>query len=107
MSCAACARTIELTLKQVPGVSEAGVNYATARATVVFDPALVRPADLVDAVRSVGYDVLSVAAPAGEPGAEGTDELAIEDAQRRAEAAEYRRLRAKLIVAAVLSVPIL
>ncbi len=33
MSCAACARTIEFTLKDVPGVSEAGVNYATGRAT--------------------------------------------------------------------------
>ncbi len=104
MSCAACARTIELTLKQVPGVTDAGVNYATARATVVFDPAVVRPADLVDAVRSVGYDVLPVAAASA---GEEADELAIADAQRRAEAAEYRRLRAKLIVAAVLSVPIL
>jgi copper chaperone CopZ len=57
MSCAACARTIEFTLKDVPGVSEAGVNYATSRATVVFDPSVVAVPALVEAVRSVGYDV--------------------------------------------------
>ena len=103
MSCAACARTIEFTLKDVPGVSEAGVNYATGRATVVFDPSVVAVPALVDAVRSVGYDVLAVAA-----GSEAVPaELAIEDAQRHAEAAGYRALRLKLVVAAGLSVPIL
>jgi len=110
MSCAACARTIELTLKDVPGVKEAGVNYATGRATVVFDPAAVAPPDLIAAVRSVGYDVLPVATPpSGAASASDAepDELAIDDAQRRAQTAEYRLLRLKLIVAASLSLPIL
>ena len=109
MHCAGCARTIERALKGVPGVHEAGVNLATARATVVFDPVVVAVPDLVAAVRSVGYDVLSVAAaPAGAtPGSNAEpDELAIEDAQRHAQAAEYRLVRLKLIVAAALSVPI-
>src|SRR5512137_661456 len=110
MSCAACARTIELTLKDVPGVRQAGVNYATARATVVFDPAVVAPGGLVEAVRSVGYDVLPVAAASAgtdsRTGA-GLDELEIDDAQRRVQAEEYRMLRVKLLVAAGLSLPIL
>jgi Cu+-exporting ATPase len=110
MSCAACARTIELTLKDVPGVSAAGVNYATGRATVVFDPAMVAPAGLVEAVRSVGYDVLPVAAASAgtdsRAGA-GLDELELDDAQRLLQAAEHRTLRLKLIVAASLSLPIL
>ena len=110
MSCAACARTIEFTLKDVPGVRDASVNYATGRATVAFDPSVVTPPALVEAVRSVGYDVLS--ADTGPGGAEaGIDalpaELAIEDAERRAQEAEYRALRVKLAVAAGLSVPIL
>ena len=38
MTCAACARRIERRLNQTPGVSRAGVNFATARATVEYDP---------------------------------------------------------------------
>lgn len=111
MSCAACARTIELTLKGLPGVGNADVNFATARATVVFDSTIVGLPDLVEAVRSVGYDVLPVAAgpaamDAGAERAGEPDELAITDAQQQAEAAEYRRLRARFVVAAALSLPI-
>jgi Cu+-exporting ATPase len=110
MSCAACARTIEFTLRDVPGVRDAGVNYATGRATVVFDPSVVTPPALVDAVRGVGYDVLAVAAAPSlvEAGADAlADELAIEDAERRAQESEYRTLRVKLAVAAGLALPIL
>jgi Cu+-exporting ATPase len=106
MNCAACARTIELTLKDLPGVRAAGVNYATGRATVVFDPSVVTPPALADAVRSVGYDVLPVPAAPSDVEA-GADELAIEDAERRAQQAEYRALRIRLAVAAGLALPIL
>ena len=34
MTCAACAANIERALKKLPGIGEAGVNYATNRATV-------------------------------------------------------------------------
>jgi Cu+-exporting ATPase len=57
MSCAACAATIERGLRDVPGVGEANVNFATSRATVLFDPALLDTAALVDTVRRTGYDV--------------------------------------------------
>src|SRR5512134_2270564 len=83
MSCAACARTIERTLQGVEGVSAAGVNYATNRATVRFDPAVVSLPQLVEAVRGVGYDVLPV-----EPAA---DERTIEDVERQVHEREFRR----------------
>jgi Cu+-exporting ATPase len=57
MSCAGCAANVERALKKIDGVSDAGVNFATGRATVVFDPRLVGPGDLVKAVRDAGYDV--------------------------------------------------
>ena len=38
MTCAACARTIERKLTKVAGVHKAGVNFATARATIEYDP---------------------------------------------------------------------
>jgi len=40
MTCAACAANIERALKRLPGIDAAGVNYATNRATVTFDPAV-------------------------------------------------------------------
>jgi P-type Cu+ transporter len=105
MSCAACARTIERTLQSVPGVEAAGVNYATSRATVKFDPAAVGLDDLVKAVRDVGYDVLP-AAPPGQSTSGEIDEQALQDIQEQSRADEYRRLRLKFIVAIALSIPI-
>src|SRR4030042_4305151 len=61
MTCASCAANVERALKKLAGVREANVNLATARATVLFDPRLIGPLDLVKAVREAGYD--AVAAP--------------------------------------------
>jgi Cu+-exporting ATPase len=106
MSCAACARTIERTLQALPGVEAAGVNYATERATVRFDPESVGLEALVRAVRDVGYDVLPVGG-GGQPGAAAEpDEQALHDAQENAREEEYRQLRRKFVVAIVLSAPI-
>jgi Cu+-exporting ATPase len=57
MSCAACAATIEHGLRDVPGVGEANVNFATSRATVFFNPALIDTSGLIETVRKTGYDV--------------------------------------------------
>jgi Cu+-exporting ATPase len=57
MHCAGCAANIQKNLKDLPGVNEANVNYATSRATVLFDPRFVGPGDLVSSIREIGYDV--------------------------------------------------
>jgi Cu+-exporting ATPase len=57
MTCAACVARVEKGLRKLPGVAEAGVNLATEKATVSFDPETVTPEEIVGAVRSVGYDV--------------------------------------------------
>ena len=55
MHCASCVSRIERSLKKVAGVVDAGVNLATNRARVVFDPALASPAALIAAVEKAGY----------------------------------------------------
>ena len=55
MTCAACARRIETKLSRAPGVRRAGVNFATSRATVEYDPTTTGVKNLVDVVRDVGY----------------------------------------------------
>lgn len=60
MNCAGCAANVERALKRLAGVREANVNFATARATVLFDSRLLSSADLVKAVREAGYDVAAI-----------------------------------------------
>jgi P-type Cu+ transporter len=55
MHCASCANIITKSLKKVPGVQDANVNYATEQATVTFDPHTAHTDHLVKAVESKGY----------------------------------------------------
>ena len=56
MTCGACAATVQQRLSEQPGVRDAAVNYATAKATVQFEDGSMTVADLVKAVRESGYD---------------------------------------------------
>ncbi|MDW8100744.1 MAG: heavy metal translocating P-type ATPase [Anaerolineae bacterium] len=57
MHCANCAVAIERNLKKLPGVAEATVNYASERATVIFDPSLLDEDALIHRIQDVGYGV--------------------------------------------------
>jgi copper chaperone CopZ len=57
MTCANCARSVERKLASAPGVSKAAVDLQAARATVEYDPELVKPETLANAVRALGYEV--------------------------------------------------
>jgi Cu+-exporting ATPase len=61
MSCAACARRIETALAKAPGVRRAGVNLATSRATVEYDPAQAGVRDFVRVVHDAGYGTAGTA----------------------------------------------
>ncbi len=99
MTCASCANRIERGLNKVPGV-EATVNYATEKATIrLLDESGVLDADeLVAAVEKAGYGAAvvvprEVGAASGAPVAAPVDELA--------------PLRQRLIISAVLTLPVL
>ncbi|MDX3746455.1 heavy metal translocating P-type ATPase [Streptomyces sp. AK08-02] len=98
MTCAACVRRVEKKLAKLEGVT-ATVNLATGLARVSH-PTSVAPEDLVTAVEQAGYQAALPAPPArdDEPtAAGGTD---------GAEAAA-RQERERLLVTALLSVPVL
>jgi Cu+-exporting ATPase len=99
MTCASCAGRVERRLNQLDGV-QATVNYATEKATVDFDPQAVAPGALVEAVRSAGYDAVLPAAPA-EDGAHAASAGAPADTDALA------ALRRRLIVSALLALPVL
>ncbi len=54
--CAACLWLNEQTLRHVPGVLRADLNYTTQRARVAWDPVRCRLSDIVAATRAIGYD---------------------------------------------------
>ena len=95
MTCAACAARIEKVLNRVPGV-HAAVNFATEIATVGFDSALATPDQMIAAVSRAGY------------GASIRRESEAERAAAKARKEhDYRSLRTELVVAAVLTLPLL
>jgi Cu+-exporting ATPase len=62
MSCAGCAANIQKGLNNLAGVEKANVNFATSRATVLFEPRLVKPDDVISTIRKSGYEVGTVSA---------------------------------------------
>jgi Cu2+-exporting ATPase len=58
MSCASCAANIQTRLSRQNGILSASVNLATESVSVKFDPQVIKPHDLKDAVASIGYDLI-------------------------------------------------
>jgi Cu+-exporting ATPase len=90
MTCASCAARIERKLNKLDGV-RAAVNFATAKAHVDV-PDGVAPADLIKAVEQAGYTA-ELPAPTPPTTAAGEDQAT-------------RSLRQRLVVSAVLAVPV-
>jgi len=56
MTCASCASAIEKGLSRMEGVTEAGVNLASEKVSVKFDPDKVDTKDLADKIDKLGYE---------------------------------------------------
>ncbi len=56
MTCAACVQRVENSLQRADGVFEAAVNFATEKATAVYDPGVTDTGALVDIIKDAGYD---------------------------------------------------
>jgi len=55
MHCSSCANIIERSLKKVPGVSSANVNFAAEKANVIYDESQVNSQKLIEAISKAGY----------------------------------------------------
>ena len=95
MTCASCAARIERKLNKLDGVT-ATVNFATETARVDF-PATVAVTDLMVVVERAGYTARLPAPPAGQD----------QDQQDNDAGAQARALRRRLVVSAVLAVPVM
>ena len=97
MTCASCAARIEKKLNKLDGVT-ATVNYATEKAKVSY-PTTLTTDDLVDVVEATGYTA-TVPTPR-------RDEAAPTEIERDARDAEAAGWWQRLVVCAVLTVPVL
>jgi copper-transporting P-type ATPase V len=84
MNCASCASRVARTLSHHQGVADARVNFATAHATVRYDPEVVGLGDLQDAVARIGYEI--------HPAHEATLAAAEHDAKSDEQRAWLRRV---------------
>ena len=91
MHCATCALTIQDSLKAVPGVVDAKVNFALGRATVEYDSKVADQGMLRKAVENAGYKVLEVQGVIAE---------------QIARKAELDEARLGLLVAAAFAIPV-
>ncbi|MEO6210603.1 MAG: heavy metal translocating P-type ATPase, partial [Gemmatimonadaceae bacterium] len=96
MTCAACQAGIQRTLQKQPGVVDASVNLMMKSATITFDPAVIAPNRLVEAIRETGYGA-ELASP---------DQSAFEEQEARdhAQQHEFNDFRLKAIVSAVVGI---
>jgi P-type Cu+ transporter len=95
MTCASCANRIERKLNKMEGVT-AAVNYATEKAKVAF-PAELDPAELLRTVEQAGY-AAALPRPKNADPADGAEPVADDPT---------RALRQRLIISAVLTVPVI
>jgi len=95
MSCANCALAIERTVKKLPGVVNASVNFASERAHVEYIPSLTSLEEMIQAIEKAGYGAIRP-----------DDALEGEDAELQARRAEIKDQTAKFLVGLAFTIPL-
>ena len=95
MTCAACAKRIEKALGKSEGVISASVNFATERATVTYNPGVIKLAQIKGVISKIGYTPLDI------------EKKGAVDEDRIRKEREINTLKRKLIVAVLFGAPLL
>lgn len=94
MHCAGCAANVEKTVKKLPGVADASVNFATNTLSVSYDADKLTPGEIRAAVLAAGYDLI-------------VEEILKEERREEAQQRRYERLKRKVIGAWIFVIPML
>lgn len=95
MSCAVCAQRVEKAIRLLDGIESASVNFATEKATFVYNPQKTRLSAIKETIEKAGYNVAE---------ASKADEA---DENRAKKQKEIRTLWIKFIVSAIFALPLL
>lgn len=93
MTCAACSQRVEKAIAKLEGINKVSVNLATEKATLEYDPEIIRLSAIKDCIIRTGYQVIA------------SDKAADEDKLRKQK--EIRTLWTKFIIASVFGIPLL
>ncbi|MCT1926410.1 heavy metal translocating P-type ATPase [Staphylococcus pasteuri] len=91
MTCAACSNRIEKVLNKIDGVINANVNLTTEQATVEYYRGVVNSDDFISKIQNLGYDAKVK---------EGQNQYSNKDKR-------LKKQLTKLVIAAILSIPLL
>ncbi|MCL5407620.1 MAG: heavy metal translocating P-type ATPase [Patescibacteria group bacterium] len=94
MHCTSCALIIERSIKKLPGISQANVNFAAEKAIVLFDEKSTSSKDIIQAIKKAGYKAETI----NEKDAEF---------ERKKQEFEISAMRKKFIFSLILSLPML
>lgn len=94
MTCASCAATIEKGINKLPGIDQVSVNFATEKATVVYDTNKTRISEIKQAVSKAGYKAMEI--EAGEQ---------VDEEKKRREK-EMKTLWKKFVISAIFTIPL-
>lgn len=95
MTCAACGNRIEKALQKLNGIEAVSVNYATEKATITYDPQIVRISSIKQAIQKAGYQPLEIA------------KTEVVDQDRLRKEKEIKTLWVKFIIACIFALPLL
>lgn len=95
MTCAACAQRVEKAIKKLDGVESVSVNFATEKATVLYNPQQLRLSGIRETIQKTGYTVLEI------------NKADVADEDRNRKQREIKILWIKFMVSAVFSLPLL
>ncbi|MHB9295021.1 Copper-exporting P-type ATPase [Pillotina sp. SPG140] len=62
MTCAACAQRIEKAVHKLEGVESVSVNLATEKATVQYEPQVIRVSSIKEEIKKIGYGIVDSSA---------------------------------------------
>src|SRR5690606_39095365 len=94
MTCAGCAVSSESTVKAVPGVLDAAVNFANGTLAVEYQPETTSPMAMQKALQAIGYDLLL------------EDESTQQETLEAIHEKKYKTLKDKTLWAIILSLPV-
>lgn len=95
MTCAACAQRIEKAIGKLDGIIKVSVNLATEKATVEYNPQIIRLSAIKQCIEKIGYKALDIE----------KNNNVDEDKLRKQK--EIRILWTKFIIAATFGIPLL
>ena len=95
MTCAACSARVEKALRKLEGVESVAVNLATEKARVFYNPEIISPSALHEAIENAGYKATEL-----------LKKTQIDEDKLRRER-ETKTLKRKFIVATVAAFPLL